>query len=199
MPQVARVSDPPDPDRRPDRASRSALARGDATALADLLAQHWTPLVRYALRLLGAPDLAEDAAQDAFVRLWEHRDRLDPARPIRSYLYRILRNRVLDELRRERILGERLPLLGISGARPPTPSQVTEAEDLEAALERAIEALPVRRREVFVLAHLHDLSYQEISEVMDIAPRTVANHMSLALAELRKAIQPFVDQRLGPS
>lgn len=195
---MARLSPVPERDPSPARGSSGALARGDAAAFAELLEDHWLPLVRYAMRLLGTRDLAEDAVQDAFVRLWEKRTRIDPKRPVQSYLYRILRNRVLDEVRRERFRDARTPLLKAAAAVPPTPSQVTEAEDLECAAARAIDALPQRRREVFVLAHLNNLSYKEIAQIMQITPRTVANHMSLALSELRSVLQPFVDDRLGP-
>ena len=70
----------------------------------------------------------------------------------------------------------------------PSAVATLEADELAGAAGRAIAELPERRRDVFVLAHLHGLSYKEVAETLGITPRTVANHMSLALAQLREAL-----------
>lgn len=192
------------PDRRStayaeddgDLAAR--LVAGDVGAFAMLLESYWGPLVAYAGRMLGARDAADDVVQETFIRVWENRARVKPTRSLRGYLYRLTRNLVIDELRRARIRTDRASMLGGEVASPPTPAEVTEADDLGAAATRAIQGLAERRREVFVLAHLHDLSYRQIAEILGITPRTVANHMTLALRQLRAALQPYVDRKLRP-
>lgn len=175
------------------------LVAGDVRAFAQLLESNWGPLVAYAARMLGVQDTADDVVQEAFIRVWENRARVTPARSLRGYLYRLTRNLVIDELRRARIRTDRACMLGGEVASsPPTPAEVTEADELGVAAARAIEDLAERRREVFVLAHIHDLSYKQIAEILGITPRTVANHMTLALRELRAALHPYIDRRLGP-
>jgi len=68
-----------------------------------------------------------------------------------------------------------------------------EAEQLRSALDREISLLPPRRREIVVLRCVHDLSYKEIADVMNIAPQTVANQLSSALATLRTSLRELLD------
>jgi DNA-directed RNA polymerase specialized sigma24 family protein len=72
------------------------------------------------------------------------------------------------------------------------PARSLEAEELRNVVEREIDALSARRREVFIFAHLHDLTYRQIAEIMGISVQTVANHMSTALADLRKGLAPYL-------
>ena len=77
---------------------------------------------------------------------------------------------------------------------PTVPARDTvEAEQLRSALDREISLLPARRREIVVLRCVHDLSYKEIAEVMNIAPQTVANQLSSALATLRLSLRELLD------
>jgi RNA polymerase sigma-70 factor, ECF subfamily len=170
---------------------------GEPAALDEVLKSYWPLLVAYADRFLHDPDAAEDLVQEVFLRFWERRGEWTASERLSSFLYRITRNLALNECRRLRI---RLRWLE-RRRRDETPRVITPIHDLEftelgIAVEKAIEALPPRRREVFVLARLHDLSYSEIAEVMGISPQTVANQMSAALADLRQSLKPFVD---GPS
>lgn len=193
----ARRSDPD--DHRwdgSDAALAAQLAAGEVAPFARLQEKYWQPLVGYAMRMLRHQDAAEDVVQETFVRLWENRASLDPGQSLKGYLFRTARNLVIDEIRRAQVRENRAPRMAQSP--PPTPAEVTEVGELERAVERAIDTLAERRREVFMLAHFDNLTYRQISEVLGIAPQTVANHMTLALRELRTALQPYVDRRLGP-
>ncbi|MBM4186671.1 MAG: sigma-70 family RNA polymerase sigma factor [Gemmatimonadetes bacterium] len=113
----------------------------------------------------------------------------------RAYLYRALRNLITDDHRR-RVLRDRWAESCRNQPEPqvPSPALLLEADQLASAARRAIAALPERRRDVFVLAHLHGLSYKEVATTLGITRRTVANHMSLALKELRIDLAGFIDQ-----
>src|SRR5207248_3117387 len=106
--------------------------------------------------------------------------------------YRVLRNLITDEFRRRRLLD--VFAFGRRSEGPPqspSPAVMLEADEFAGAAGRAVAALPERRREVFVLAHLHGLSYREVAEALGITTRTVANHMSLALHQLRFALADY--------
>jgi RNA polymerase sigma-70 factor (ECF subfamily) len=166
---------------------------GDTVALQRLIDCYWPALVKYAYRLLDDHDMAEDVVQDAFVALWEERTRWWPASAPRPVLYRIARNLALNELKAQaarRRLEQRQR--DKRSAPPPTPIQWVEAEELRQATIRAVDALPPRRREVFVLARFHGLTYREIAEVMEIAPQTVANQMMAALAAVQRSLTPLL-------
>jgi RNA polymerase sigma-70 factor (ECF subfamily) len=171
-----------------DRALFSGLREGRPSALADIMRLYWSPLVDYASTILSSRDAAEDVAQDVFVRLWERRTAWKTSASLRALLYRITRNLALDERRKGKTRArwsERLRAM----VRPEVafPQTMVAEGDFVSRIDRAIEALPPRRREVFMLARFQNLSYKEIAEVMGISPQTVANQMTSALSDLRVA------------
>ena len=189
---------PPDagPAPTPDTALVRGLRADDPDALRSIMEKYWGPLVGFAHRILAGMGDPEDMVQTAFVRLWSRRRELAEDGSFRSLLYTVVKNACLDELRkggrRERAQ---------EGANPPT-SPRTPYEDVQGAeLQRlaaaAVARLPERRREVFRLAREEGLTYQEISEMMGLSPQTVANHMSLAMADLRTALRPYFTDRSG--
>lgn len=189
QPQSLPPETAPDAD---DVALVARLALDDGQALAALMDRYWRPMVAFALDKMRNQDAAEDLVQEAFVRVWERRRQLRPHASPRAYLYRVLRNLITDDFRRRR-LRDRFSFFASHEATTETPSPVAllEAGELATAAERAIAALPERRRDVFILAHLHGLSYREVAETLGITPRTVANHMTLALSQLRVALAAF--------
>jgi RNA polymerase sigma-70 factor (ECF subfamily) len=79
------------------------------------------------------------------------------------------------------------------------PSQDIEEDELAAALAAAVERLPARRREVFVLSRYHAMTNAQIAGVLSIAPQTVANQLVSALRELRVMLGPYLDERPVPN
>lgn len=167
------------------------LRSGKIAALEQLVHAEWEPLVRYAHDLLGSVDAAEDVAQEVFVELWHRRDQWEGILSLRAYLYRSVRNRAMNEQRRQRVREEWLRIQPPGGPGPSSPSREMETAALRRAIDAALAALSPRRREVFVLFRLHSLSYHEIAEVLGVSDQTVANTMSAALAELRRALAAY--------
>ena len=172
-----------------------AIREGDVAALGALMDDAWDPLLRYLGSRTDSPDAAQDAAQEAFVRLWENRERWrGPS--ARAVLFRIARNVALDQARRRSVRRAGAEsLLQEPPATAPGPS-----EELAAAMARdrvvsALETLPERRREVFELVRFDGLSYREVADALELSAQTVANHMSLALRDLRL----LLDRSEGPS
>lgn len=164
------------------------LARGDERDLEALVARHWAPLVRYAASILGDPDDARDAAQEAVTRLWVRRDSFGTIVSARALLVRLVRNVAFDELRRRRRRARIIAVAPIVEEPPREPDELLAEAELRSVVQQAVEGLPERRREVFRLAREGGLSYVEIAELLNLSPQTVANHMSLALHDLRRAI-----------
>lgn len=173
------------------------LRRDDTGALDIVLRRYWASLVAYLLRLLGTRDTAEDVAQRAFLRIWDRRHEWQLAGSLRGLLFRVAHNLAISEQRSETARHRSAAAFAERAIANPTPHDVLAGDELRGALSRAIEALPERRREVFVLRCIHDLSYKEIAEVMDISPQTVANQLSQALATLRRTLEPVLDRELG--
>ncbi|MEQ9568863.1 MAG: sigma-70 family RNA polymerase sigma factor [Longimicrobiales bacterium] len=161
------------------------IRAGDPEALRLLLEEAWAPLVRYLTARMDSPEDAHDAAQEAFVRLWEHRERWTEGTP-RAVLFRIGRNLAMDRSRR---LDVRRRWAGRARAEPPpgpaTPEEMYRAGELEREVSLAVQALPERRRDVFELVRYEGLAYREVARVLGVSVQTVANQMSLALRDLR--------------
>jgi len=158
------------------------LRASDREAYADLFDAMHTPLLRYATRLTSE-DAAYDVVQEAFVSLWRMRASLDPDRSLKSLLYTLVRNEALNQRRAMDRRQDRHA--EYSPPREPSPSDQVEANALRARLKRWIDDLPKRQREAFRLSRFDDLTHDEIAEIMNIAPRTVTNHVTKALQTLR--------------
>jgi RNA polymerase sigma-70 factor, ECF subfamily len=175
--------------RRSDEALMLAIVADQPIALDALLSRYWAPLVRFAYRFGCSKDAAEDVVQECFVCLWERRKEWQPTGSVRSFLYRVARNLALNESRFRRVrLERRDDVSDATNTAPVTPGERFEESEIRRAVEQAISDLPRRRREIFILARYHNLSYAEIAEALGISPQTVANQMSSALRTLRKSL-----------
>ena len=186
----------PDAPARPGNGEHVVL---DAEALDRLLLQFWRPLVAYVSRLLNDTEAAEDVVQRAFVRLWERGHTVPAGDDLRPFLYRVVRNLATNEWRRRRTEQSWLEEESVLHSPTALPSRGLEEDELVAALAAAVERLPARRREVFVLSRYHALSNAQIAEILSIAPQTVANQLVSALRELRVMLGPYLDERPVPS
>ena len=162
------------------------LSRGDVAALDAVLGRYWSPLVAYVGGFLRSREGAEDIAQETFYRLWERRKKLRADGSLRGLIYHVARNLAISEQRRERTLERTVAALDQEG---PAFSYIDVKDDGSyVALRRAVSDLPARRREILLLHSVHGLPYKEIALLLGIAPQTVANQFSSALAALRQAL-----------
>lgn len=167
------------------------VCAGDERAFRALFDALYHPLLRFAGSLVRDPAAAEDLVQDAFVRLWDRRENLDPAQSLRPYLFRAVRNLAFnhrrDDRTHQRLLGDAvIDDLSAVPRRAPLPDQVASGRELERELDRLLHALPPRQREALVLSRMEGLSHAEVAEAMGCAPRTVNNHLVAALATLKR-------------
>lgn len=152
--------------------------------------QYYEPLCRYAYTLVKEYDSCEDIVQETFLRVWEKKQELIGTDSLNFYLFGAVRNNCLSflEKRQKHIISE---LRGEEVAEMPiekNPAMDT-GKDYHTLLQEAMENLPPKCREVFVLSRVSDLTYQQISEALDISVKTVENHMGKALRILRSYIR----------
>jgi RNA polymerase sigma-70 factor, ECF subfamily len=149
---------------------RRCLA-GDAEAFEPIVRAYQAPLFNVALRMLGTPEDAGDATQTAFVRAYEHLDSYDGRHKFFTWIYRILMNECLNVLRARRPnepVSDNLVGEGNYDRLDPV-----DAEKRKRAIQAAIVALPVDYRQVIVLRHFGELSYEEIAATLGIPVKTV--------------------------
>ena len=165
------------------------LRRSDHAAYAALFDATYDALFRYAWTFTRSEEASYDVLQDVYLKLWYIRAQIDPERSLRALLYQMVRNYALNHQR-----GQRRRALDPLDAARYEPSNETFEDDLHArdlgALIRVwVEELPERRREAFQLSRYEGLSHHEIARVMGLAPKTVNNHVVLALQHLRERLR----------
>ena len=129
-----------------------------------------------------------DIAQNIFLNVWRRRVRIAATvRDFDAYLFMMTRNEALNYLSRSRQPYEDLPEDLPAYAAEDVQLSV-EARDLQRRVAAAVEQLPPQQRRVFELSRIRHLSYQEIAQEMDISPKTVENHLSRALKDIKKTL-----------
>jgi RNA polymerase sigma-70 factor (ECF subfamily) len=150
-----------------------------------------------ALQFLKNPEDAMDAVQDSLVRFFEHLHRFDPQRPLRPWLFQIVRNRSRDLLRRRKVRKHnsiderddegnlRFELLDPAA----DPERDTQKIRLKARLWQALDTLSSNQREILVLRDYQDLAYSEIAETLNIPIGTVMSRLHGARKRLRTVLE----------
>ncbi len=172
------------------------LAVSDRRAYGELFKATHPLLLRFAWRFTKDREVSRDIVQDAFLKLWQVRTTLDPNRSLRALLYTIVRNLALNAVRDHRHTDELTPDTMRDGESS-LPDDQLESRLLESRLHQYIRELPERRREAFTLSRFEGLTHAEIAQIMNLTPRTVNTHITLAMRDLRKrmyALQNAGDQ-----
>lgn len=185
-------TEPPPSDGPPFAEWSRRIRRGDARAFEALFRELHPALVGFAATLAESREAADDLVQEAFVRVWERRARLDPARSVRALLYQTVRNLGLNRIRDRSTRQDKLD--GLAADAPPpviTPDALAEAAGTGDRLRAWVAALPDRQREAIRLTRFEGLSHDEAAEVMGVSPRTVNNHLVRALRTLRERLDRF--------
>ena len=162
---------------------------GDRNAFGELVRLHYPGVMQVVYRLCGEAGLAEDMAQEAFLRAWINLPSFHPRSSLRNWLYRIAVNATLDVLRRrpeETLDDEAVQMLADQTAGPET--TLIEKERV-AQLQEALQSLPEAARSVLILREYGGLSYHEIASVLDVPVGTVMSRLNYARNRLRELLK----------
>jgi RNA polymerase sigma-70 factor (ECF subfamily) len=169
------------------------VAAGDRAAAASLI-ERYERLVRSFLRkVTGRPDVADDLAQETFVRLLQHADRYDEQYPMRTWLLTIARRLSINFGRR---MDQQVMSTEYEGRRAASdnPADMAAAADARQItrqrLDAALAQLSTAQREAMLLFHQQELSIEDVAQVMEIPVGTVKSHLHRARAALRKILAP---------
>ncbi|MDE7410010.1 MAG: sigma-70 family RNA polymerase sigma factor [Muribaculaceae bacterium] len=143
----------------------------------------YMPLCMYALRITENTALAHDTVQGSFVRVWDMIQNGHEIEALERYMYRTVRNAAIELLRNE----------GHYTSLPENMDEVSE-EDIDTAerdarLWQAIDSMPPRRREIFLMSRRDGMTYAEIAEELSLSVKTVENQIAKATASLRATPQ----------
>ncbi len=175
--------------------------KGDERAARELLVRFERPVFSLIHRMVRDRELAEDLAQETFVRTLNNLKRYDPSYKFSSWLFKIGYNLTIDHLRKKE-----LSVVSIQGAPDALtsdqqaataitlttpderPDQLLEAKQLGSEIEQAIDALRPEYQTAILLRHVEGYSYEEISEVMDVPLGTVKTYIHRARNELKETL-----------
>ena len=162
------------------------LIEGDEDAFCELYATYKNRLIYFAMRFLKSREYAEDVFQDASTVVWQSRRFINPDASFSSYLYTIMRNRILNQLRNA-ANEEKLKESILSQALDYTEDTKREVmlNDLKSLISHALQQLTPRQREIFEMSREAQLSHKEIADKLGISVNTVQEHISTSLKLIR--------------
>lgn len=172
---------------------------GDMDAFAELQTRLEAPIRRFVWRLIGSSPEEDDILQDSLIALYLNLGRIDPPENLRPYLFRIVRNRCYDLLRKRRrfeqvSLDEEPVESWVSLSEPPLtgsqPEEVAHWLMVQMEVQAAMERLPELQRQTLILYSEENLSYQEIAEAMNTSMGTVKSRLFYAKKTLRQLVSP---------
>lgn len=169
------------------------LKEGDSFAFEVLFYKYRNKVKGFAVKIVPAQVDPEEIVQEVFVKLWLKKEAVDPGKDFQSYLFSIAKHLVLDHLKSA--VNRKLYFVGEHFQQDLLIDEGQEnmlQEDAEEKLQRLIDEIPERRREIFRLSRFEGLSYKQIAERLNISENTVDSQIRNALAFLRKEFRKFI-------
>ena len=170
------------------------LQHGDKKSFETLFNQYYIPLVDYAYRLLHDRDAAKDIIQDIFFQLWDKHSDLNIKTSLHSYLYKMVYTKCISSIRHQAVIQKYIEhsMLDIYFQELiQTPESELELinKDINHFINEAIDQLPPRCKEIFILSRIEHKSHQEIARQLNLSTKTIESQLTIALARLRKELE----------
>ena len=148
-----------------------------------------------ACKYLADPALAQEMVNDVFLKLWQDADSITIQVSLKSYIYRAIANRCLNQLEKNKRDYRHLQEIR---HRPEETFELREMEDdeLKVRLYQAIDQLPQQCRRVFRMSRVEELKQQEIADRLGISIKTVKNHITYALQQLNRVLDEWISLSL---
>jgi RNA polymerase sigma-70 factor (ECF subfamily) len=167
--------------------------QGSLLAFEEIVRRYQRRVYATAYRIVRRHEVADDVAQEAFIRAYRSLDRFDPGRPFGPWICRIAANLAVNHVRSPQAREDALPDgHAETPSSAPGPLQGVLAAEARAVLDRALGELPTEQRAVFCLRVFEELSYREIADALGIEMGTVMSRLSRAREKLREALSPYL-------
>ncbi|MQA90099.1 MAG: sigma-70 family RNA polymerase sigma factor [Gemmatimonas sp.] len=177
----------------PDAQIVARVLAGEREEYAELVRRHQAALYRHALGMVGSPDAAADLTQECLIRAFTRLQSCnDPAR-FGAWSFRILRNSCLDYLKDRRRQAVGIEDEGVLGVANGDPELSLEQRELREAVFRALDQLPDSQKEAFLLKHVEELSYEEMTEQLGAS----TSALKMRVKRAREALQTLLAVRRG--
>ena len=171
-----------------DKQLLEQIAGGDVKALGILYVLYAGRIRNFAFSMLQNSSEAEDITQDMFLKIWNSREALREVDSLKSYLFSMAHNAVLNFIKRKGVRDRyQKATVGVSTEQY-EPSFQMDTFELLKSIDEALEDMSVLRKTIFRMNRYEHKTYQEIADILMISPKTVQYHISCALSELRKLL-----------
>lgn len=173
-----------------DLALFQQVKNDDLAAYEVLYKKYIKELYRFAFSYLRDGQIAEEMAQEVFLYIWEKRGQIEIQTTLKTYLYSAVKNKCLNYIKLE--LPRQQSMEDVSEILLSVTSSAKdegENEQLKKHIQKAIDALPNKCRQIFILSKSAGMTYEEISEELDLSKKTVENQMGIALKKLRESLE----------
>ena len=167
------------------------LKAGDEQAFQALFKKYYSAMCHFARQFLNDTELAEETAQDMFVKIWEKRESLNIQSSVKHYFFRSIRNHCLNQIQHEKIKKQYANTVIESANQEIITEQYFMEVGLIQRIEKCIDGLPPKRQEIFRLSREQGLKYKEIADTLNISVKTVEAQMGLALKYLRDELKEY--------
>jgi RNA polymerase sigma-70 factor, ECF subfamily len=182
-------AEPPEPEIE----WMARIREGDMEALRLLVETHQARIIGTISKMLGSDAESEDLAQQVFIRIWKSAPRYQPTAKFTTWLFRITRNLVFNELRRKRHFADQAEEIPEPAERAEKePDQVLLGGELQLAIQDAINRLPESQRMAIILRRYEEMPYEEIAKVMGTTIPAVKSILFRARAELRERLAKYL-------
>jgi RNA polymerase sigma-70 factor (family 1) len=162
------------------------VSEGDGTAFHYLFERYYGMVYSVSLRYLKIHELAEDVAQQSFLKIWDKRDRLSNIDRFDAYLFMIARNEITDLFRKQTYHQQYVQRIReLFEEEENSPEELLITKQKRMLIKDAIHALPAQQQQAYRLSRDKGLSYLEIAEEMGLSVNTVRKHISVALNSIR--------------
>ncbi len=162
----------------------------NAAEFETLFKEKFKPLTAFAYKYVKDIDLAKEIVHEAFTKLWEGRTTIDKNKNIKSYLYTIVANLSRNYIRDNKkfVSTEQIFEWDLT---PENFRNYAEISELSQAIIAAIDRLPKKMRQIFIMSRYDGLTHKQIAEKLNISPKTVENQIGKALKKLRKDLKIY--------
>ncbi|MGV8090598.1 MAG: RNA polymerase sigma-70 factor [Mangrovibacterium sp.] len=164
------------------------LKSGNILVFNHIFEVYSTKLFLFAKVYLGSDEDSEELVQEVFTILWEKRDQLKSGFSFKSYLFTIAFN-IIKKHFRQKALFKKFAREELLNEITSDPSQQIDYNSLKNYILKLAEALPAKRREIFIKSRFEGLSNQEIADELGLSKKTIENHLNLALREIRSKME----------
>lgn len=178
-------------DLTEDKELYLKLKEGDERAFQVLFRKYYSAMCHFARQFLNDSELAQETVQDMFVKIWEKRETLNIETSVKHYFFRSVRNHCLNQIQHEKIKKQYANRILETAHQEINPDQYYLEVGLIQRIEKSIDSLPPKRKEIFRLSREQGMKYKEIAETLHISVKTVEAQMGLALKYLRYELKDF--------